>query len=319
MPTFGKRSNERPASGANGNFELYLKTFKDPQTRIRILEDNPETWTEYKEHFDKSLKISFPCAKHEGADACIGCDYPVEHPEWSDTETHFPGLTYAQARDERKRQDPGWGVRDASSKWVFPAIDPKGFVSVYKIGYNLWDAFKNQYGVLKSVTGTEFVVVRSGTSFNDTNYTPTAVPGQVREPKAAVPTEQVISDVLGNKYSFAMEKYGFEPGEDVPAQPDPAPVVPSDEAQATPPPAKTGDLAADELAARRAAAPDTGPVVEPGDSPAHGFIPREASTGEIKDWLAALDPPVEFNPKAARGVLVGLAEKAMTERQIANF
>lgn len=315
MPTFGKRSNQRPAGGGGSSFELFLKTFKDPQTRIRILEDDPDTWVEIREHFDNGLKISFPCAKHEGADACIGCDYPVEHPEWEDTDTHFPGLNFSKAKEERKKLDKGWGVRDSSSKWIFPAIDPKGYVSVYKIGYNLWDSFKNLRSVVGSLTATEVVVVRSGSGFSDTNYTPTAVPGEVREPKAAIPNEQVISSILGKKYLYAMEKYGMEvPEQEEAAQPDPAPATEpaGDEAQQGEQwsPHEPGDdnAWAKEEEARKAA-PDTGKAAAPATEPM--FIPREASIGEIKDWLTQHE--VEYPPKGARQVLVGLAEKKLTE------
>jgi hypothetical protein len=320
MPRFGDKSKRPVRSG------MFLKNFKDPQTRIAILEDKPEDWFDFKEHYDKNAGkngIFFPCAKYEGEEECLGCDFPVEHPEYSDLEAAFPGKSKSEARQLRKKEDPGWGVRDVSSKWVFPAISPDNYVNLYKIGFNLWEHFKNQFSVLGTLTGTEFIVSRSGTNFNDTNYTPTAIPGEVRKPKSGVPIpdHKAISEVLGADYDKAMKIYGHEPDEGDVAQPDPAPVPDADEAQANPP--STGDLAADTLAAARANAPATGaatePITEPGVSPAHGFIPREASTGEIKDWLAALDPPVEFAPRAARPVLVALAEKTMTERSIASF
>ena len=84
---------------------------------------------------------------------CIGCNYPVEHPEYADLDAHFPGVPKSQARDARKKIDKGWGVRDVRSQWIFPCIDAKNYISIFKIGFNLWEEFKTQYEVLGSVTG----------------------------------------------------------------------------------------------------------------------------------------------------------------------
>jgi len=282
MPTFGKRSNQRPQSGG-GEFEMFIKTFGDGQSRIRILEDDPNQWVDYKEHYDHGLKISFPCADYEepGSD-CVGCKYPVEHEEYADLDASFPGLNRSQARDARKAADKGWGVRDVSSKWVFPCIDAKGYISLYKIGFDFWKEWCGHYEILGSVTAQEFVVKREGQGFGTTTQA-TPVPGEVRQPKYPVPGAEQISEALGRKYLYALEKYGIEPSE-----------VPTPHVETS-----TED------------APDTGPAAEEptGDEP---FVPREKSAGEIKDWLENVGK-VSYPPKAPRQVLVGLAEKRLTE------
>lgn len=287
-PTFGKRSKDRPQS-AGGEYEMYLKTFGEGQNRIRILEDDPNNWVDYKEHFDNAMKMSFPCAKYEGAEECKGCDYPVEHPEYADLDTHFPGVNYSQQRDTRKKLDKGWAVRDVSRKWIFPCIDDKNYISIFKIGAELKDEFIAHYAALGSVTGTEFVVTRTGKGF-DTKTRATPVPGAVREPKYAIPGEKEIQETLGSKYAYALEKYGFDldeaaaldgPAVDEPVV-DPANIAPQ--------------------------APETG---APAETKTEQFIPREAAAGEVKDWLTAHQ--VDYPARAARQVLVGLAERKMTE------
>lgn len=301
-PTFGKPAKDRPQQG--GSFEMYIKTFEDGKSRIAVLQDDPETWTEVREHYDPKLKITFPCAKHEGFDECLGCDYPVEHPEWEDLKTHFPDLDWRDAMDERKKQDWGWNVRAFSEKRIFPALDPKGYVSIYKVGKGLVEDFQTQYEVLGSIMANEWTISRSGTGFG-TKYGLTAMPGDVRKPQYPVPTLEQIQEALGRKYSYALEKYGKEPADSAPpaeqSQPDPAPVP------------TTGPAAESAVDPANPTSPPAAENKEP------AFIPREASTGEIKDWLASLDPPVEFPAKAPRGTLVTLAEKTMTERDIPPF
>lgn len=297
MPTFGKRSNQRP-QGAGGGYEMYLKTFDDGQSKIAILEDDPSQWVDFKEHFDFALKISFPCAAYEEPGTeCIGCNYPVEHPEYADLDTHFPGVTKSVAKDTRKKLDKGWGVRDVTSRWIFPCIDAKDYISIYKIGFNLWEEFKGHYEILGSVTAQEFVIKRTGKGF-DTTTQAVPVPGEVRKPKYPVPGMKEISETLGKKYAFALEKYGFE--------------VPTDSGASTP-----ADVAneVDPANAGPAGQPNTGPAApeEPKEPSPTSFIPREASAGEIKDWLEKAK--VEFPAKAPRQVLVGLAEKKLVELQ----
>lgn len=337
MPTFGKRAADRQNDAAQN--EYYVKSFKEKRTDIRFLFDNPkEDFVEIKEHFDKTNKISYPCAKFEGAQACIGCDYPVEHPEWSDVDEYFPNMKFNEAKDERKKQDPGWGVRDVSSKWLFAAIDPKGFVSVYKIGYKFWNDLCELHELMGTITDKDYAIIRSGETWNTTGYQAQAISQPYeRKAKVSVPTVESISSVLGGKYVYAMEKYGMDTSgmDDGPAPvpadewqngPDPAPVDVVDPANlpaanrlpAAEPvtPAQPGDVASEALAARinqraEAGLPGPDPSLAEQASQVPAFIPREADSGEIRDWLT--ENGVEVAKGAQRSTLVKLAESKMAE------
>lgn len=308
--TFGKRTGHT-GSSSGGAFEYYLKYFKEAQTRLTVLDpnmpgnsdtdkgnDSTPTWMKYREHYDHALKLSYPCAVDAGGEECCGCSYPVEHPEYSDLDTYFPDGTYSEKIQARKKADKGWGVRDASPKWILPAIDPDGYVSLFKLGKSVRDDFQTQFEVLGSLMNNEWVVTKKGSMLN-TEYGLVAVPGEVREPKFAIPGDAEISSVLGSKYAKALEAYGY----DVPAapQPDPAPAWDpnddsQDEAQAQVP--DTGAQADTNLTAQ---ATNTGEL----------FVPREASTGEIKDWLTT--NKVTFKATEARSQLISLAEKKLVE------
>lgn len=339
MPTFGSRSNNaKPTGGGGGKFEMFIKNFKESMTRIAVLDGDPNFWVKYLQHYDRKAGgangMAFPCAKFEGADACVGCDYPVEHPEYEALDEHFPEGTYSDKMQARKKADPGWGVRDTSQKWIVPAIDPKGYVSLFQVGVGLRDDFITQHKVLGTIMGNEWTITREGTGFN-TEYGLVAMPGEVRTPKAGttVPDEAFISGILGKKYVYAMEQYGFAVGDDdqggfqpdPTAAPDPAPVAQQPDPA---PQADEAQASAPAPAAEPTQAPATGAaaLAGTGGPPAPHFVPREASTGEIKDFLdngpEGYDKEwvkVDYAPKAARQVLIGLAEKVMTEREIVPF
>lgn len=308
LPTFGKPSNEwtRNDSGGSGGSqgEFYIKTFKEDRTApIEFLWDDPHTFVKWAEHFDKGNRISYPCAKAVGEDACIGCDYPTEDPD--------------------NEKLPGTQVRQITWQWGFPAIDPKGYVSVYKIGVKFWDDLKVTATEYNGLTGKAFAVVKTWNENRDWNSVKTTakilIGTDLRQPKTAVPTAAVIQQILVKKYVEAAAKYGYtdavggtveEPGY------DPAPVEtttaaePADEAQAThapdPVPAeRPGDVASEALAARKTAAASAG------EKPAGDGVPDFSvmETPDIKKWLESND--VEFSSKAPRSVLIGLATKRL--------
>jgi hypothetical protein len=311
MPTFGKKAKDRVRT----DHEFFLKTFKEPVTKIRFLVPSTDDFVEIKEHFDKAEKMSFPCAKYEGADACVGCDYPVEHPEWADLDA------FGMTKDERKNQDKGWGVRDASAKFIFPALDEKGYVSVYKIGWNFYKDLKALHELVGPLNTVDYGILRAGDTWNSTSYQAQAVSAPYeREVKTQIPTTEVISGILGDKYRYALEKYGYDTGEAQAIPPvDPMNTASAQASQQLPPaqhvePTTPGDAVSETLAAAKNARADKGlpgPATEPGDNADGIFVPREASAGEIKDWLA--ENSVEFPAKAPRTVLVNLAEKKMVE------
>lgn len=303
MPTFGKRASERAADTAQQDY--YVKTFgKENRTDIRFLWDDPRNnFVEIKEHFDKAQKISYPCAKFEGAPNCIGCDYPVEHPEYADLDEYFPGLKFNDAKDERKKKDPGWATRDTSSKWLFPAIDPKGFVSVYKIGYKFWTDLAGLYDLVGTITDKDYAIIKTGDSWNSTSYQAQPISQAYDRPaKVSVPTPEAISDVLGSKYVYAMEKYGMDVSgiEMTPPKPEAQNSAPDPEPVQSPVnPAPVQDP--DNIVPVDPVGPGTEPV----------FNSAEASAGEMKDWLT--EHGVEFPARAPRSVLSGLVNDKQNE------
>lgn len=338
-PMFGKKSGERPAGGG---FEHFLKTFRDKRTVVTMLEDDPKTeWLEFREHFDnrmvmpgaRSAGVSYPCAKHEGAERCIGCDYPVDHPEWtdeflrSDAGKALFGDSLVGAKDQRRKQDPGWGIRDASGKWVMKTITPsdpnkadsEGYVSLYKIGFKFWKHLVGLEEELGSLTNQQFVVLKTGENFNDTAYSalPLGKPAQTTE--RDVPTNSEIGDILGKKYKEVFDLYvdaGLTNEDGTPTG-EAAPDTTGEESQ---------DPAGDEAQAAIAKSAAKGkPSKEEafGETPAgldgleipEGWDPhlkaREATPTQLKHWLDN-DPrgAHDYSSRAPRGVLIGLVEKA---------
>lgn len=285
MATFGKRSNQR-SSGSAG--EIFIKNFKEPRTLVWFLEDDPDTWVEYKQHFDNVVNRGWPCAIYEGGNNCVGCEFPIEDPD-----------------DENDR---GLRVRRTASRWVFPVIDEKGYVSLYQIGYKLWAALKELYSEYGTLTDAQYAIRRSGDSWNKIEYTPTRT-ANTDQPKAkvSVPDAEYISSLLGRQYTDAMDRYEYDPdAAPEAAGPDPEPVTP-----ATP-----GDTASEALAGRKSAAAKKG--VKPDEAQAthqSGTVPNptDMGLGELKDWLDNHDPKIDYPPRAGRPVLVGLVQQAMAE------
>lgn len=329
-PMFGKRSADRPAGG----FEMFLKTFRDPLTKITFLWDNPkDEFIEYREHYDRAVGkgLSFPCAVHEGAARCVGCDYPVEHPEWTNEFIKESGMS----RDERKKLDPGWDVRDAGGKWVFPAIDEKGYVSLYKIGFKFWKSLQGTYDTLGTITNQVFGISKSGQSFNEIQFQAIPLGGEAQKPKenATLPTASYVSELLGKKYLEAFQAYvemGLTNEDGTPNAAAQAPGVPDPDPVEID---RTGDPAKDGLAARKARAeakgttPDEAQTMsEAPAAPPEGWDPnlnaREADSADLKTWLEQRPEdrggPIEFPAKAARSVLMGLVERAQAEMATAG-
>lgn len=297
MGTFGRRSNERPAGGGG---EIFIKTFKDPRTLVWFLQDDPDTWVEYKQHFDNGAKRGWPCAIHEGANNCVGCEFPTDDPD-----------------DD---QSPGTRVRSTASRWVFPVIDEKGYVSLYMCGFKLWSSLKELYKEYETLTDAQYAIRRSGSTFNDITYTATKTDNRQKpEAKVAIPDDEYISNILGKQYVEAIERYEYDPneGHGEPAehgQPDPDPV----------PPERSGDVASEALAAAKTTAAKKSPAKKAGGvKGAHVAKADEAQAehqsgeapafddmglGELKDWLD--EAKVDYPKNAGRPVLLGLAKQA---------
>lgn len=172
MPSFGKTSAQRTIDRANRQ-SAFLKTFPTPaqgqsQSRtegVMLWEDPGHTFFEYEEHFDKGRNRSYPCAiRSAGLFTCVGCEVPVNE-DITD-------------KEERRRDIGGWAIRSLSSRYVFPLVNDKGYIDLYKIGFRFWELLSAKWVTIGSLTATHGVFTRIGTDFNNTQYdwTPLGTP-----------------------------------------------------------------------------------------------------------------------------------------------
>lgn len=283
MVTFGKPAAERKAARISRAGTFWMKTFRDPETKVRFLWDDPENnWIEYREHFDRTAKMSYPCARAEGAETCIGCDHPEE------------------------------AVQKAGSKWAFPVLDDRDYVQVYKIGVKFWKALIGQHRLFGTLTDRDYAVMKMGEDFNEITYqaVPVSQPFE-RTPQIAIPD---IGELLKAKYVEAMAVYGYDDTDDAaeaapapqqtPAVPHEDPAVVSQVAEMEEQgilPARRDDPASRLLAEgqNRAASKGAEPSgVEPDEVPDFNVM----ATADIKAWLAQRN--VEFPANAPRSRLI---------------
>lgn len=300
MGTFGGRGRRpgRPASaGAQG--EIYLKN-PLPKGKERaefwILDDNPPyelddegkkipTWYNFEQHFDPVAKRSWPCAVAEEAVHCVGCEFPVEDPT--------------------NEKDRGLSIRDTSSQYVIPVIDEGGFVSLIQFGYRIWAGFCNAYDEYHALNDAWYAIKRNeDNTFSVLRTAKTTKP----EVKMDIPGDDYISHSVGKRYLEAMERYDYTPGDGDFSDTSTQDTVGGE-----------SDGAASQESADLGADTPTEPGADAAGPTTDGWDPninaREASVGELKDWLDNIpaDPkfggPREYPKKPSRPTLVGLVEK----------
>lgn len=338
-PLFGGK-----AGSSAGVFEHYIKTFREKKTEVTFaFEGDPleeGKLFSYREHYDHKLVmpgarkagVSYGCAIAEEAEHCIGCEYPVEHPEWTDDylksdegKARF-GADLQGAKQNRRKEDSGWGIRNASGRWVLPCIDVDGNVNLMKVGWNFIKYLSEIIEQVGPLEAQRFFVLKLGEGL-DTTYSilPTNKPPWTTE--RTVPPFSEISDLLGKKYLEAFSAYvdaglttesGEPTGASLPdttgeESQDPA----GDEAQASREAAAAAEAvktpATDKVKAETAK-PQMPAGLEGLDIP-DGWDPlmeaRESTPTQLKHWLDN-DPrgAHDYPPRAPRGVLVGLVEKA---------
>lgn len=295
LPEFGKPSNEWSRGGAGGaQHEFFIKNFKGDITRpVQILDDDPDHWVKYYQHFDYPNKMSYPCAIKAGEDSCIGCSYPSADPD--------------------NEKDPGAKVRKVSVQWIMPVLDPQGYIGLYAVGVGLQTdalAKRKLYGDLDKQVWAVVRTANENNDFNSVKWSLSILPGQeLRAPKFPVPTTQEIQTILAKKYLRAAGVYGYDVGDDSidgTASYDPPAADTADEAQATHAPdpvtaERPGDVASEALAARKAQA------VEKGVEPTPETDWDTANTDAIRAYLDSKE--VEYSSRAPRSVLVGIAKK----------
>lgn len=344
--TFGKKTKDR-ANDGGGAHKRYIKGFQEARQQITFLLDDPENefihvWT----HYDPKAQTWYPCGKDAGGEDCIGCSYPVEHEEWNDAWLKdnwvSEELDLNGARDRRAKQDPGWGVRGRSGKYIFPAVDEQGYTNIYAIGKRAWSSLCSVYEELGTIVDQVFTLKCSAPKKTSNVMTFMGSGLEAQKPKYEVPGMKAISETLGDKYLYAYDKYieegvfdGSGRPESVDSDPDlegnDGPVgevePPEGEAQDTPPPAKKAAAKAPAKAPAKAA-PKASPAKTDGKVPAHlaefadqfvdgwdpNLVARDAKPSDLKFWLENYPPDgIEYPPGSPRGVLVGMVEKAQVE------
>lgn len=261
--------------------EIYIKTFKDPSTQVRIcpavrINDRgtkvygSDAWAMEREHYDAELQISYPCAERFDV-KCVG--------EQSDDE------------DTRQR----------SRKYYINAVDEHGDLRVYKFGVKLYKIFKGREARARGIDPTnlqplsdrDYNIIRSGKGF-DTLYDPE--PGDKYEVKWPSPLHD-IDQILTDRYQAAVEAYKG----------------PKKKAAANDPwqPPEGSETEPPDFAKPKDEEPSDGDWAEEdwhtwGDGPTDVQI-DSAETGTIKLWLDA--QKVEYPARAPRARLVAAAKK----------
>lgn len=213
--------------------ESYIKNFREDRTDVRCLFEDPKlTWHEYWQHYDKNLKISYPCGR-EVFGTCIGCRQPV---------------TNEDADAEEKRKDHGWTVRKAGQRFVVPMLNSSDYVDLYSVSKTFRDEVASTFEAVGTITAQDAIISKikndngDGTGELRNKYVFNLV-GAATERKltrelrelyqqcaaglAATPLSEEqeaanmrwvngylalgipnIGEALGDKYVHALEKYG---------------------------------------------------------------------------------------------------------------
>lgn len=323
MPKFGGRG-ERPGRPTNiGNqHEIYIKGFPKDTNRFVfwIFDNNPPYLVDeagnpilndrdkkipgyynFEQHYDPRLRRSWPCSCSQDNPACVGCEFPVEDPT-----------------DEKDR---GLAIQSTSSAYIVPIVDEQGYVGLYQFGYGVWTALCNIYEDTGSVTDC-WISVRKDQQGQKINYTVTKLTNKTDKPEArvAIPDEAYLDKALGKRYDEAIKNYDYDLetgfGDRVSDE-----IGVSDEDRAEQAKVREmKDKAVKGVHTERN--DDSQEQADLGaDAPADEHVgewdkdlnAREASVGELKDWLDNVPEkfggPIEYG-RSGRPALVGMVEKA---------
>lgn len=278
MPHWHETAEERQRRLGDSN-EVWIKGFKAGETQIRPCQ-LPKDWTGYREHYAEDVGF-FPCSEEKD---CVGCN------------------------------DPNEKTKQYSNRYAFNALDANGRLQVYKVGRRLWDAFieKEKRLVGKDgshVTDRDYVIVRIGTTFNNTTYDAEA--GDKYE--VEFPTLHVIGDLLAAKYEQAKAIY------DGTAEPKAKPK----EADGEPEAEEVKDDSPDPTDTTPDATPTPEPAAEPASKSDDKQPPEEPETDLATQWnplsakqvrerLAAWNEAnptraIEFNERTPRSRMISMA------------
>ena len=173
-PVFGQRAEEYVPVEIDPD-DIWIKTFKVGETRIRILQPTKD-WITWREHYDPSVKLSFPCT--EDSTSCRGCTSDVER------------------------------VRQRPRRYGFTALNDKGHLSVYKMGSKLKERLAGREQRQGTLEDRDYTIIRTGTTMDTTEY------DYEYGDRYEVDTKDLelydIQDILAGQYLKALEAYGDE-------------------------------------------------------------------------------------------------------------
>lgn len=191
---FGKTAAEwQQEREEGGDDEVWIKGFKDGETRIRIMQE-PDTMVTYREHFSEGPLGYFPCSEEYD---CVGC----------------------RTNDSKLKQ--------RTRKFAFRGLNDRGQQQVYKIGSRLHRTMSTKQQRIGTVMDRDYLIIRTGKEFNEIGYDMEAA-GE-KYAVDPIPADELydIGKILSEKYEQAVRFFkGEQKGED----PDPAP--PAEEARA---------------------------------------------------------------------------------------
>lgn len=175
MVRFGETAEENAARRASFDGEIWIKGFKEGQTRLRFLQPTG-TWVTYREHYAEGPGY-FPCS--EDTATCPGCN------------------------DSSER------TRNRARRYAFNALNENGHVSVFKLGSRVYKTLKAREQRLETIQDRDYTIIRDGKTKDDTTYD--IEPGD----KYAIDMNDVefidIAQVLLDKHNEAREAYGLPP------------------------------------------------------------------------------------------------------------
>lgn len=283
---FGQLAADYVEDRANNNDEIWIRTFKDPATKVRIIPveginkhgqkvKGSDAWPTEREHFEDGYG-SYPCS--EDKSECPGC--------------------LSESERTRKR----------SRKYYFNALDETGNVRIYKIGSVLWQVLNGRDKRIGTLSDRDYTIIHMGTTMNDTRYDPE--PGEVYAIDFSDVKIEDIPAILTKSYADALAHFNGLP----------SPRATAADAQVA---SEAGVVAGGRIAPAAAAAgriapagktEQAKPLAKPetddsvwGDAPSDEDI-EAAETGVIKAWLD--DKEIEYPSRAPRARLIEMAKKA---------
>ena len=281
--------------------EIYIRRFKDPVTRIRIMPAvgikrkggdlvevfGTEAWPSELEHYHDTIK-SFPCVQPHG-ETCGGCSDPSER------------------------------VRKRSRQWYFNAIAEDGSVHPYKMGITLKEVLARREAnhpdgpVAQPLSTKDYIINRIGADLQ-TKYDPDVGETYPVDFSSVEPYD--IADILRKQAAKAAEYYAVEVPAAMAAEMEEPPhghipVLSAPPGRITPKSAATKAVpaAAAEPVSTTQAAVLSVPTPSSngwGESPSEEQIDA-ADSAQLKAWLDKME--VEYPSRAPRARLIEMAKE----------